>query len=153
MRALPECPHCDAAATLEGVRVEPRGVIVAWCFCCGQSCRVTDNGTVIHSVLAGAHPRDRAEVYGACSTTAVAVGSNNSGVRACSHSRARAARSAAPRWRVGPMATVTPEPHTLRVRKDVRQDAFVEIEECERCLRRFRLREVGGEWAPYPRSR
>lgn len=47
MKTLPDCPHCDADATLSAVRVEVRGVVVAECSCCGKTCRVRD-GTVVH---------------------------------------------------------------------------------------------------------
>lgn len=48
MKGTPDCPHCDAANTLEAERAEPRGVRVCWCSCCGQRCRVDADGAVVH---------------------------------------------------------------------------------------------------------
>lgn len=51
-RPLPECPSCDSAQPIQAVRSEPRGVVVAWCPCCGQECRVSAEGAVVWKATA-----------------------------------------------------------------------------------------------------
>jgi hypothetical protein len=44
--ALPDCPSCSAAQTLEPIRSQG-GLIEATCSCCGKTCFVKD-GIVVH---------------------------------------------------------------------------------------------------------
>lgn len=49
--ALPDCPrpgcgHLETTLTVE--RIEPKGVRVCSCSCCGQRCRVNADGAVVH---------------------------------------------------------------------------------------------------------
>ena len=48
MRPLPDCPSCDASATLDAVHSEGRGIIVCICSCCGKQCRVNADNKVVH---------------------------------------------------------------------------------------------------------
>jgi hypothetical protein len=44
--ALPDCPSCDAAQSLEAIRSQG-GLIECTCSCCGKTCFVKDN-VVVH---------------------------------------------------------------------------------------------------------
>lgn len=45
---LPDCPRCDASATLGIVSVDPGGVRVSECSCCSAVIRVAVDGAVLH---------------------------------------------------------------------------------------------------------
>lgn len=45
---LPDCPHCDSAATLEAESSEGYGVKRCWCNSCGKKCRVNADGEIVH---------------------------------------------------------------------------------------------------------
>lgn len=57
---LPDCPApgCDAANSLEGVRVDVHGSIWCVCLCCAKECLVKD-GRVVHPA-----PRRRVDTQG-----------------------------------------------------------------------------------------
>jgi hypothetical protein len=59
VRPLPDCPACDAAGTLQPVRAEPRGVIVAACVCCARRCRVNAAGAIVDHCDPSAREDDR----------------------------------------------------------------------------------------------
>ncbi len=48
MRTLPDCPSCDARATLNAVHSEGKGILVCVCSCCGKQCRVNEFGEIVH---------------------------------------------------------------------------------------------------------
>jgi hypothetical protein len=52
MRDLPDCPSCVSTQPLEAVQSEPRGVVRAWCPCCGQECRVDATGRIVWKATA-----------------------------------------------------------------------------------------------------
>lgn len=46
---LPDCPRCDAAASLEAVRADDKGMIWAYCRCCSATVLVDKDGRVLHA--------------------------------------------------------------------------------------------------------
>lgn len=45
---LPDCPRCDAAATLKKIRDDDKGSVWAYCECCSTTVLLDANGVIVH---------------------------------------------------------------------------------------------------------
>lgn len=53
---LPDCPSCDAAASLEKIRADAGGLI--WCYCrvCSKTVLIDADGRIVHKEVSVGPP-------------------------------------------------------------------------------------------------